>query len=155
MFHKIAPTPGSHPSRTRTGRLRTVMKFALLLIHFQPITLLYGAALSHRPHARQSFVITKGTALIATRRNVLLNSAHTLLFMLAGAPTPSLVSSGTTAPRVPSLARAHAALPPRQQNKRTRNQLPQGPPPPVRPATQPGSATQLQLRSQFVRRSST
>ena len=27
--HKIPPIPGSHPRRTRTGRLRTVMKFEL------------------------------------------------------------------------------------------------------------------------------
>ena len=52
--------------------------------------------------------------------------------------------------RVPPLARTHAALTRRQQNRRTGNQLSQGPPLPVRPATQPGLATQL--RSQFARR---
>ena len=74
------------------------MKFALVLIHFQPITY-HGVASSPRPHARQPFSITKDTALIATRRHILYNSARTILLMLVGASTPSLVSSGTTAPR--------------------------------------------------------
>ena len=99
MFHKIPPTPGSHPRRTGTGRLRIVMKFALLVIHLRPMTLLYGTVSSHRPHARQPFVITKVSDLNATTRHILLHSARTPLLMLAGASTPSLVSSGTTAPR--------------------------------------------------------
>ena len=90
-------------------------------------------------------------ALIATRRHIRFNSPRTLLLMLVGASTPRLVSSGQRRP-VPPLARTHVALPLRQQNRRTRNQLSQGPPPPVRPATRSGSVTQLQLRAQFARR---
>ena len=40
------------------------MKSALLVVPFRPMALLYGAASSRRPHARQPFVISKDTALI-------------------------------------------------------------------------------------------
>ena len=90
MIHKVSPTPGSHPRRTRTGRLRTVMKFPLLLLHFRPVTLLYGAVSSHRSHARQPFVITEGTTLIAPRRHIMLNSARTLFMNASGCINPEL-----------------------------------------------------------------
>ena len=110
MFHKTSPTPGSHPRRTRTGHLRIVTKFALVLIHFRPMILLNGAVSFHRPHAPQPFVITKDTASIATRHHILLNSAGTLLLMLAGASTPYLVSSGTTASRTAAGKNACCAI---------------------------------------------
>ena len=47
--------------------------------------LLCGAVSSDRPHARQPFGITKGTAVIATKRYILSNSARALSLMLAGA----------------------------------------------------------------------
>ena len=115
---KIPPTLGSHPHRTCTGRWRIVMMFELLLRHVRPLTLLYEAVSFNRPHARQRFVITKNTAVFSTRRHFLINSACTLISMLAGDSTPSLVSSATMAPRTaattrqedpqPALARAAA-----------------------------------------------
>ena len=117
-FHKVPPTPGSHPHRTSNGRWRIVMMFELLLRHVRPLTLFYEAFSFHRPHVRQRFVITKDTAVISTRRHFLISSARTLTSMLAGDSTLSLFSSATMAPLTaattrqedpePSLARAAA-----------------------------------------------
>ena len=94
MFYKIPPTPGSHPRRTHNGLLRTVMKFALLLIHFRPMTLLYGAASSHPPHARQHFVINKYTALNATRHHIILNSTRKIFINASECINPELGQLG-------------------------------------------------------------
>ena len=109
VYQTIPPTPGSHPSHTRSGRLRTIMKVALLPIHFRPMTFLYKVVFSHRSHARQLFVITEDTVVVTTRRHIRLNSARTLLIMLAGASTPTLVSSGTAAPPTAAGKNAYCA----------------------------------------------